>query len=206
MISGIDFFILYFLNSWAGVSPILDGVIIFFATYFWFVMIACAIILPFFFRILERQKSSRGALTLSLFTALSALTARVGVTELIRFLYYRPRPFAITNGMWNLIEYANLIAEKNTSSFPSGHASVVFALATAVFLYRPKWSIPFFIGALLVGMARVAIGVHWPSDIAGGAVVGMGTTCAIYYVLKRLKRSGYTPPSPFSHGTLERNG
>lgn len=186
--NSIDVVLFQYLNSWVGVSPILDHAIVFFATYFWFALLVCALGAPLFLHIGRNKEVARKGIMFSLFAGVSALIARLGVTELIRFLYYRPRPFASTNGAWDLIEYANLIAEKNTPSFPSGHASVVFALAAAVSLYYPKWGIWFFIGAILVGAARVAIGVHWPSDIAGGAIVGIASVFLVRFVVGKYTR------------------
>ncbi|MBI5732405.1 phosphatase PAP2 family protein, partial [Candidatus Jorgensenbacteria bacterium] len=48
-----------------------------------------------------------------------------------------------------------------------------FALAFIVFCLNRRWGVWFMSGALLNGLARVFVGVHWPSDIAGGIIVGL---------------------------------
>jgi len=62
----------------------------------------------------------------------------------------------------------------NTPSFPSGHTSLACAMAAAVFVQDPVWGAGFFILAAIVGLSRVAVGVHYFSDIIGGAVLGIG--------------------------------
>lgn len=98
--------------------------------------------------------------------ALSVILARGILTELIRFIYYRARPFLV-------LPINPLIAVDNSAGFPSGHAAVFFALAAAVFYLNRKWGIVLLISAAVMGLARVFVGVHWPLDILGGAVVGL---------------------------------
>ena len=61
-----------------------------------------------------------------------------------------------------------------TSSFPSGHAAAAAAFATGVGLEMPALAAPVGALAVAVGVARVVNGVHYPSDIAGGWVFGVG--------------------------------
>jgi undecaprenyl-diphosphatase len=59
-------------------------------------------------------------------------------------------------------------------SFPSGHTSAAFLVATVIAYFTPVLAIPMFIFAFLVGMARIYLGVHYPSDILGGIIFGIG--------------------------------
>ncbi len=95
----------------------------------------------------------------------ASLIARA-LVEVIRFFIHRLRPFASDPTIHELIT-------KSSYSFPSGHASFYFALAMVVYLHNKKWGVWFFIGALLNGVARVGVGVHYPTDIFGGAVLGV---------------------------------
>lgn len=72
------------------------------------------------------------------------------------FFYHRPRPF-LTHQMQPLLS-------ENSWSFPSGHAAPFFALAAAVFLANKKWGTVFFAGVILMGIGRVAAGVHYPKN------------------------------------------
>ncbi len=167
--SSIDVAIFRWLNSWAGVSPFFDWAIVFRAIYLWYlVMTAVAIFIAgtVFLRFRRYRKQNTD---LFIFAFISAFTARYVITEIIRFFYNRPRPFEVLDGV------RQLVSHNGGGSFPSGHASLAFAVASAVAFYYPKTSILFFAAALFIGMSRVVAGVHWPSDILGGALVGIGT-------------------------------
>ena len=116
------------------------------------------------------------------FEALAAsLISRFVFTEIIRYFYNRPRPFEILSNIYQLLEHSP------GGSFPSGHAAFFFALATSVFFYRKIWGIIFFLAALSIGLARVSAGIHWPSDILAGAVVGILTSIIVNLVSKKFK-------------------
>jgi undecaprenyl-diphosphatase len=62
---------------------------------------------------------------------------------------------------------------ENSFSFPSGHATFYFSLATVAWYESKPMSAALFAAALLMGIARVAAGLHWPSDILAGAIIGI---------------------------------
>ncbi len=99
----------------------------------------------------------------------AAVAGAIGyVSEnLIGFIWFRPRPFAVLSDAVKLIEKSGL--EK---SFPSGHATIAFSLAFSVFLRNRTWGFPLMALAVFVGVSRVVVGVHYPSDVLGGAVLG----------------------------------
>lgn len=171
----LDTQLFYAFNSLAGQSPLLDGVIVFFATYLAYLLIALFLALVFFSRYAKREKWE-----LLLVAGASAVIARFGAVELIRLFYHHPRPFAGLPGVHALFT-------DNSWSFPSGHATFFFALATAVYLYNRKWGIAFFVAAALVTAGRIAAGVHYPSDILGGALIGIVVACAVCAVARKVR-------------------
>jgi undecaprenyl-diphosphatase len=99
---------------------------------------------------------------LQLLIAISALAATVLA---IKFTFRRRRP----EGEWGAVYRMT-----DPHSFPSGHAARVFLIAALVAAWGPAWLIPIvWIWAPLVAWARVAMGLHYASDVAGGAVLGL---------------------------------
>ena len=77
-------------------------------------------------------------------------------------------------------------------SFPSGHTSAAFCTVTSLSLLYPKWYVvaPAYLYACSVGYARVYEGVHYPSDVLAGAIVGAGSALLAYKIEKwRAKKS-----------------
>ena len=119
-------------------------------------------------------------------TFISGVIARYGITELIRHFYNRPRPFAALSD-------ARQLLTDSAWSFPSGHAAFFFAIAMAIYLYNKRWGTWFFIAAILISIARVIAGVHYPSDILVGALVGALVTSAAFYCARRMiEKAGST--------------
>lgn len=167
----IDTQLFYLLNSLVGQSLFLDKLIVFLASYLAYILVVLLLALLLF-----SQYSRPEKLQMLLVAGVSVVIARFGITELIRLFYHRPRPFSaldnvrqlLTNGEW---------------SFPSGHATFFFALSTAVYLYNKKWGIGFFAATILMTMSRVIAGIHYPSDVVGGAVVGIIVAYIIFRTL-----------------------
>lgn len=108
----------------------------------------------------------------------AAVLARYGITELIRFIWPRTRPFLESN--------FNLLLDKvDKASFPSGHAAFFFALSLIVYFYNKRAGILFFIASALIGVSRVFSGLHWPTDILGGAVVGLFSAWLIHRIFRK---------------------
>ena len=65
-------------------------------------------------------------------------------------------------------------------SFPSGHTTTAFAVATALALIAPRYTGLFLFGALLIGLSRIGVLCHYPSDIIAGAMLGSILTLLLF--------------------------
>ena len=169
----IDLYLFNLINSFAGRWAWLDYLAMFFAQYFeYFLWLGLLIFLAISFK--KYWKMVVEAIVASVFT-------RFVLVEVIRWLWFRPRPFVTLN----FVPLINQSAKE--ASFPSGHASFYFALSTIVYCYNKKAGILFFIASALIVIARVFVGIHWPSDILAGAVLGILTGWLIDKLFKKLK-------------------
>lgn len=73
--------------------------------------------------------------------------------------------------------------------FPSGHTTTAFAVATSLTLLFPRFAALFYAGALLVGLSRIGVLYHYPSDVVAGAMLGTVLTLLLYNVDK-ISRQG----------------
>lgn len=168
----IDVKIFYFFNNLAGQWPVLDQLFVFFGYYFPYFLAAAFLLILYFFKYSNRERWQ-----MFLTVAISTIVARFGVVSFIRLFYQRPRPF---------LEYpVHQLIAKNEFSFPSGHAAFFFAMAVAIYFYNKKWGAWFFAGAVLISLARVAAGIHYPTDILAGAIIGILTAWAVFYFVKK---------------------
>lgn len=154
-----DSYFFQLINQFAGRFLWLDNLAIFFAKYFEFFLI--------FILVLFLAKDYKKYWKMIVQAAASAILARLVIVEFIRRFWPRTRPFVENN--------VNLLFNYNpeTASFPSGHAAFYFAIATVVYFYNKKAGILFFISAFLISLARIFVGIHWPSDILAGTLVGI---------------------------------
>jgi membrane-associated phospholipid phosphatase len=95
----------------------------------------------------------------------------------------RERPF---------VTYPNDItkySKAGSHSFPSGHTSMAFSTATSISLLYPKWYIivPAYAWACSIGYSRMYLGVHYPSDVLVGALLGSATSIGTHYLFKHIK-------------------
>ena len=117
----------------------------------------------------------------------------VGVTSVIadyvaKFAFQRARPAA------SLTPQERVGRRPTSSSFPSGHTASAFAFATTFGREYPLLQLPITALAAAVGYSRVHTGVHYPSDVLAGAVIGSGTAALTGVLLDRWRRPGEPHP------------
>lgn len=107
-------------------------------------------------------------------TALTAMGLGLLVTNLtIKPLITRPRPWVVME------DFVSLVTSSDPHSFPSGHTTAAFAFGVALFLTLPqKWAkATALVAAALMGLSRLYVGVHFPTDVLAGMVIG--TCCGL---------------------------
>jgi undecaprenyl-diphosphatase len=100
----------------------------------------------------------------------------------------RPRPFVL------FPDPEPLLVGVLGNSFPSGHAATSFAGAALLSRYLPgRWPVLYLL-AVGIAFSRVYIGVHYPADVVGGAILGLLTAIALPLLAASLLRLGRAPP------------
>ncbi len=155
----LDLILFNIINGFAGKWHWLDLAGIFFAKYFEYFLLIALII----FLVKDFKKYWRMVVE----AIVAAVFVRFVLAEIIRRVYFRPRPF-VFNDVHLLISYS-----PKEASFPSGHASFYFALSTIIYSYDKKAGTLFYIASSLIVLGRVFVGIHWPSDILAGAILGV---------------------------------
>ena len=107
-------------------------------------------------------------------------------SHVIKGLVMRVRPIYSTDPM--LAGHIHQLVGAGSWSFPSSHAVNNFAVATLFQYYYGKWRAAFYGWACLIAISRPAVGVHFPSDIAGGAIIGTVIAFAVIMIWTFLQR------------------
>jgi undecaprenyl-diphosphatase len=88
-----------------------------------------------------------------------------------------------------------LVRAPRDHSFPSGHAATSFACATTLSFFAPRLAPAFFVLAAAIAWSRVYVGVHYPLDVLGGAVLGASLAIALRMLVAGLPRSRRAKPA-----------
>ncbi|MBI2628366.1 MAG: phosphatase PAP2 family protein [Candidatus Niyogibacteria bacterium] len=170
----MNLYLFNIIHGFSGKWLFLDWLGVFFAEYLGYFLILASFVLIF------KKRDRQEQIYFFSFIFSSLILARGIITEAIKFFIAWPRPFFVLN-FQPLID-ANGI----NTSMPSGHAAFYFALAAAIFIFNVKASRWFFGAALLMGLARVFAGVHWPADILVGAAIGISSVFLVKYIFSAI--------------------
>lgn len=99
----------------------------------------------------------------------------LGVAKVIGHVWDRPRPFVAYH-------FTPLVAHAADASFPSDHLCVMGAITVGCLIASRKLGLLSFLLALLIAFARVFVGVHYASDVAGGFVIGAACTLVLWWI------------------------
>ncbi len=174
----MDVLIFQFINNFASKWWLFDWLGIFLASYAPFFLI----LLAAYFLLKEKSRTKR--IYFFSLASLSVILSRGIITELIRFFYNHQRPFEI-------LSIQTLINQDPGGSLPSGHATAFFALFLTLYYFAKQnnwnlkpiwWSLGI---VLIMGIARIFVGVHWPSDILAGAAIGLLSAFIIKIILPK---------------------
>jgi len=170
----------HYLNNLAGANPWFDKLVVFFAGTFGILVV----IFVLFFLIFHQDNKDnfefawkafvKRVKEISLFFV-GGVSAWI-LAQILKAVFAMPRPFIA------LPDVHLLINETGFDSFPSGHATFFAALATSIYFYHTEGSersrgkklgliLGFF--ALLIGLARIIAGIHFPIDILAGYLLGI---------------------------------
>jgi undecaprenyl-diphosphatase len=177
-VQNLDTNILLFINSFAGRWLLLDRIVEFFNSTD--LVRGCPVMAAYFFAWFQSGETANTAEAVKkrqtlLYTLLACVPGLLITRILSSTLPFRERPF--DNPMLQIRRAFSFdpTGYLGWSSFPSDHAVLFFALATGMYLVNRKLGILLYLHAVVViSLPRIFVGIHYPSDIVAGALLGIG--------------------------------
>ena len=120
----------------------------------------------------------------------AAEVGALGATFILKRLVRRPRPYRTMPGIIARDAHHEQEDVSDPYSFPSGHASAAFAVATSISLSDARLAAPALLWATAVSVSRVWHGVHYSSDVLAGAVLGAGSATVVHLVAPSILGDG----------------
>ncbi|MDU0201741.1 undecaprenyl-diphosphatase [Paenibacillus sp. MAH-36] len=163
----LDYQLFQMVNGLGRTMDVLNPVMRMFASYAEYVFYIGIVIYWF-----TRHRIQRQMVVQSLVSACVAFAC----SGIIGHFFYRDRPF-VTHAVLQLIEHpAN-------ASFPSDHATGAFVIAASIWSFRRKEGLVWLVLAACIAFSRVWTGVHYPSDVLAGAVLGIAAAAVVHQLL-----------------------
>ena len=164
-----------YFNSFAGVSSAGDALIVFCADTLGLIILFGLVI--FLFSHVHKRQGFKNVIVV-----LVAGFLAWSVAALIKYLFPSPRPFIALPDARQLVGFGF----EGVDSFPSAHAAFFSALAVATYFYHKELGVFLVIAAFLIGVGRIAAGVHWPIDVLVGYLLGVSAAFCSYYSVRVL--------------------
>lgn len=172
------------IHRFWGTSRVLDALGVFLANTLTYLMVAGMLVFIF-----QTTHSNQERIFLAGQMLLAYLVSRWILTANIAMVVKRARPF-------QALGFTPPFFPVTNGAMPSGHTSALFSIAFVMFTVDPRWGGVYLVLSLLVGLGRVFVGVHWPSDILVGILVGLASGFLVYKLLTPQRREIFTDSSP----------
>lgn len=172
--------IFFFFYNLTHQSIFFDALVIFLAVYFIYIIIVSAFLfLIFYHKILPSKNPIRELINKWKEFILLGVSGSLAwiLAKILKILLHTFRPFVI-------FPQTQPLFEETGYAFPSGHTAVATAVAFALFFNNKKTGYIFIFFALLIGLARIVAGAHFPIDILGGFILGALIVFLIKYFTK----------------------
>jgi len=180
-----DIVVANYLNHLANQNFIVKYLAIFWAH--WLIYVMAAVVFIFVVQQLglfsgsKRRLRSLGLIlivNLSLATLFSLLDGKI-----ISYFFFRSRPFLSLDGIKLLID-----TPLTAKSFPSDHATMAFAIAVTVLFLNKRLGLILLVCAFGVALGRVLVGVHYPTDVLVGAILGSVWALVVFFISRKMGR------------------